>query len=33
VLNTATFAEYETQMGQYPFAVTFNMPSINIQSQ
>ena len=33
VLNTATFSEYETLNGQAPFSVTFNMPSINIQSQ
>lgn len=33
VLNTATFSEYETQNGQAPFSVTFNMPSINIQTQ
>jgi hypothetical protein len=33
VLNTATFAEYETLNGQAPFSVTFNLPSINIQTQ
>jgi hypothetical protein len=33
VINTATFAEYETLNGQAPFSVTFNMPSINIQTQ
>lgn len=33
VLNTATFSEYETQNGQAPFSVTFNLPSINIQTQ
>jgi hypothetical protein len=33
VLNTATFAEYETFNGQAPFSITFNMPSINIQTQ
>jgi hypothetical protein len=33
VLNTATFSEYETLNGQAPFSVTFNMPSINIQTQ
>jgi hypothetical protein len=33
VLNTATFTEYETINGVAPFSVTFNMPSINIQSQ
>jgi hypothetical protein len=33
VLNTATFNEYETRNGQAPFSVTFNLPSINIQSQ
>lgn len=33
VLNTATFSEYETRNGQAPFSVTFNLPSINIQSQ
>jgi len=33
VINTATFSEYETLNGQAPFSVTFNLPSINIQSQ
>lgn len=33
VLNSATFTEYETQYGHYAFSVTFNMPSINIQTQ
>ena len=33
VLNTATFTEYETMNGQAPFSITFNMPSINIQTQ
>ncbi|OKS84850.1 hypothetical protein [Mucilaginibacter polytrichastri] len=33
VLNTATFTEYETRYGQYAFSVTFNLPSINIQTQ
>ncbi|MGY3211177.1 hypothetical protein [Mucilaginibacter sp. HD30] len=33
VLNTATFSEYETRNGQAPFSVTFNLPSINIQTQ
>jgi hypothetical protein len=33
VLNTATFAEYETRNGQAPFSVTFNLPGINIQVQ
>jgi len=33
VLNTATFSEYETLNGQAPFSVTFNLPSINIQTQ
>jgi hypothetical protein len=33
VLNTATFSEYETVNGQAPFSITFNMPSINIQTQ
>jgi hypothetical protein len=33
VLNTATFSEYETLNGQAPFRVTFNLPSINIQTQ
>jgi len=33
VLNTATFNEYETLNGTAPFSVTFNMPSINIQTQ
>jgi hypothetical protein len=33
VLNTATFSEYETFNGVAPFSITFNMPSINIQTQ
>lgn len=33
VLNTATFSEYETINGTAPFSVTFNLPSINIQTQ
>ncbi len=33
VINTATYSEYETLNGQAPFSVTFNLPSINIQSQ
>lgn len=33
VINTATFSEYETRNGQAPFSITFNMPSINIQTQ
>ena len=33
VLNTATFSEYETLNGCAPFSITFNMPSINIQTQ
>jgi hypothetical protein len=33
VLNTATFTEYETLNGHAPFSVTFNLPSINIQTQ
>jgi len=33
VLNTATFSEYETQYGQAPFSITFNLPGINIQTQ
>jgi hypothetical protein len=33
VINTATYSEYETMNGQAPFSVTFNMPSINIQTQ
>ncbi|MGZ3755502.1 MAG: hypothetical protein ACXVAY_00865 [Mucilaginibacter sp.] len=33
VLNTATFSEYETLNGTAPFSVTFNLPSINIQTQ
>jgi len=32
-INTATFSEYETFNGQAPFSITFNMPSINIQTQ
>lgn len=33
VINTATYSEYETAYGQAQFSITFNMPSINIQSQ
>ncbi len=33
VINTATYSEYETLNGQAPFNITFNMPSINIQTQ
>ncbi|MBS7564677.1 hypothetical protein KHS38_09700 [Mucilaginibacter sp. Bleaf8] len=33
VLNTATFAEYETRNGQAPFSITFNLPALNIQTQ
>ncbi len=33
VINTATYSEYDTMNGQAPFSVTFNMPSINIQTQ
>lgn len=33
VVNTATFAEFESQLGQYQFALTFNMPSVNVQTQ
>ncbi len=33
VLNTATFSEYETLNDYGPFSVTFNLPSINIQTQ
>jgi len=33
VINTATYSEYETRNGQAPFSLTFNMPSINIQTQ
>ncbi len=33
VINTASFSEYETLNGQAPFSITFNMPSINIQTQ
>ncbi|PJJ79959.1 hypothetical protein [Mucilaginibacter auburnensis] len=33
ILNTATFAEYETRNGQAPFSITFNLPAINIQTQ
>jgi hypothetical protein len=32
-LNTATFTEYDTFNGQAPFSITFNQPSINIQTQ
>ena len=33
VINTATYSEYETAYGQAQFSITFNMPSINIQTQ
>jgi hypothetical protein len=33
ILNTATFSEYDTINGQAPFSITFNQPSINIQTQ
>lgn len=33
VLNTATFAESETNSPVYSFAVTFNLPGVNVQSQ
>lgn len=33
VINSATFSEYDTRNGQAPFSITFNMPSINIQTQ
>jgi hypothetical protein len=33
VLNTATFAEYETRNGQAPFSITFNLPALNVQTQ
>lgn len=33
VINTATYNEYETLNGQAPFSVTFNLPSVNIQTQ
>ncbi|MFB9842994.1 hypothetical protein [Mucilaginibacter ginsenosidivorans] len=33
VINTATYSEYETLNGRAPFSITFNMPSINIQTQ
>jgi len=33
VINTATYSEYETLNGQAQFSITFNMPSINIQTQ
>ncbi|MDR6944686.1 hypothetical protein [Mucilaginibacter pocheonensis] len=33
VINTATYSEYESRNGRAPFSVTFNMPSINIQTQ
>ena len=33
VINTATYSEYETLNGQAPFSITFNLPSINIQTQ
>jgi hypothetical protein len=33
VINTATYSEYETRNGQAPFSLTFNMPSVNIQTQ
>lgn len=33
VLNTATFAEYETRYDAAQFKLTFNLPSINVQNQ
>jgi len=33
VINTATYSEYETINGNAPFSITFNLPSINIQSR
>lgn len=33
IINTATYAEYETRNGRAPFSITFNLPSINIQTQ
>lgn len=33
IINTATYTEYETHYGRYQFSLTFNMPSINIQTQ
>ena len=33
IINTATYSEYETLNGQAPFSITFNFPSINIQTQ
>lgn len=33
VINTATYTEYETQNRWAPFSITFNMPSINVQTQ
>jgi hypothetical protein len=33
VINTATYAEYETRNGQAPFSLTFNLPGLNVQSQ
>lgn len=33
IVNTATYAEYETRNGQAPFSITFNIPAINIQAQ
>lgn len=33
VINSATFAESESNSPVYQFAVTFNLPSINVQSQ
>jgi hypothetical protein len=33
VINTATYAEYDTLNSVAPFSVTFNLPAINIQEQ
>ncbi|TWR25736.1 hypothetical protein FPZ43_15735 [Mucilaginibacter pallidiroseus] len=33
VINTATYAEYETRNGRAPFSITFNLPAINVQAQ
>jgi len=33
IVNTASFAESETNMDVYPVTITFNMPSLNLQTQ
>lgn len=33
VVNTATYSEFESRLNKYQFAITFNLPSKNIQTQ